>query len=217
MIHRKRRILDKPVFIQVFQGFILLCISFFLLDLDCRESLPPYEEPGRVFTVSLGSSFAFADRVRLDLGQQMLGHEKITFELELVNVFDETLSGDADPVLGEISLWWEDDPRVTATLPVMYTDEVSGHIFQHFGMAAIDPGDTARFSVWWQYCMDDQGQYIWEHAGEGWESEDAGYAYVNYGPMHFILQAKMQPFSAGPAEYSDYYEIWITFYTGTQK
>ena len=106
-----------------------LASGFLFLQMDCQESLPPYKSPQQVF--SLRTSVAFPDphNVFLNLDQQVIMHEKLTFELDLVNIYEETLSGMGQAEMGEIVVWWDKDPNVQATISVRNTDEISGNFF----------------------------------------------------------------------------------------
>jgi hypothetical protein len=185
--------------------------------MECRESLPVYEKPRKIYKLDLSTSFFRPDDIRLNLAQVILGHNKIYFELDLVNLFDETLSDSSEEKLGEITLWWDKDPAVQVHIPVMNTDEINSHIFYFTPEVTLDPGDSVRFAVWWQYCLDDEGQYMWTHADRVWQSEDGSYKYTNYGPMDFTLQAQIRPLANGPAVYSNLYKVRITFYLDEDK
>jgi hypothetical protein len=195
----------------------LLVFGILFLNMDCHESLPPYDEPLNVFDLTLSTAFARPDDIRLDIEQTILGHKKIYFDLDLINTFDETLSDSSQFVLGEISLWWDEDPTIGATLPVMNTDELTSHVFEYPQYVLMDPGDSVRFAVWWKYCVDDEDRYMWEYIDDVWYSEDENHIYENHGPMDFTLQARLQPFPGGPAVYSNILRIRITFYSVSEK
>ena len=189
-----------------------LIASVLFMSMDCNESLPPYEGPQEVFSLNLGTSFPHPEAVRMDMGQIAIGHKKIYFDLDLVNVFDETTADSSRQVLGEISLWWDEDPNVKATFPVMNHHELSTNVFEYPMFVVMDPGDSVRFSVWWQYCLDDQGLYMWDHIDEIWYSTEGNHTYFNYGPMDFTVQAKLQPYARGPVVYSNIYKMSVTFF-----
>lgn len=202
---------------RIWLVFLVIIGCLLFINMQCNESLPPYERPAHVFGLDLGCAFPDPSRVVLNIPQQILGHKKIYFDLVLKSIFDETISDSSQTMLGEILLWWNDDPNVTATIPIYCTDEISGYVFVYHPSVTIDPGDSACFAVWWQYCLGNDGKYIWENVSKTWQSEDASYIYTNYGPMEFSVQAKMQPFPKGPAIYSNVYKISITFQYDRKK
>ena len=185
--------------------------------MECRESLPLYEKPGKIYQLDLSTTFFRPDDIRLNLAQIILGHNKIYFDLDLVNLFDETLSGSSEVMLGQIALWWDEDPNVQVNIPIMTTDEINGYTFHFPPEVAIDPGDSVRFAVWWRYCMDNDSRYMWTHTDRIWKSEDDTYFYTNYGPMDFTLQAWVRPLADGPVVYSNMYKVSITFYLDEYK
>ena len=191
----------------------LLASCFLFLRMECKESLPPYEEPQNVFSLRLSTAFPNPENVYLSLDQQVIMHKRLTFEMDLVNIYEETLADSGQVMMGEISLWWDEDPNVQATLPVKTSDEIGGYLFLYPDYVILNPGDSTRFSVWWKQCIDDQGMFMWEHINHPWYSQDGNYLYENYGPMGFTVQAELQPFLRGPAVYSKPYHLSVTFYT----
>jgi hypothetical protein len=212
MTFRKRTGIQKMKRIAYAASLLVCCFLF--IQVDCTETLPLYNGPENIFALGITTAFPNPGNIQLDLDQQILGHKKLTFEIDLINIYEETLADSAQFILGDITLWWDDDPNVQATLPVKTTDEILTTVFDYPQYVIMDPGDSARFSIWWKYCKDDLDRYMWEYLDDIWYSEgDEGNILTNYGPMDFSVQAKLQPFPRGPAVYSNIYHMSVTFFT----
>lgn len=197
----------------------LLIILFALMSLgtDCEESLPAYEQPEDVLKLDLYSTVPEPMRLRFDKIRIMGGIVALSFDLNLVNQFDETISGTLPARIGRLDLFWDEDPEVIASLDITYEEEAGTNYFNPIKPVAIDPGDTASFLIVWRNFEDNHGTRMWDYVPLGDRTEDDLHIYYNHLPMHFTARAHMQPVSGGPVAYSEEFSFVITFYTVESK
>jgi hypothetical protein len=177
---------------------------------SCQESLPPYRTPPGVYSLVLRADQPGLEAVRRELGDISAGKGGLGFSLDLKNVFDETLADTIREPLGELQIWWRDDPSITATLPIGRLDEVMTHAIQWNGLLVFDPGDSVHFAVTYKTWKDDGGLPLWERVG--WRPLPGESGGIEYSPMHFSAQAWIQPFDRAPAVVSNRVDFTLIFY-----
>ena len=111
--------------------------------------------------------------------------------------------------LGELQIWWRNDPSVTAPLSIGRTDEVMTHAIQWDCLLFFDPGDSVHFAVAYKTWMDDRGLPLWERVDRWQGIEEA--EVIEYPPMHFSAQAWIQPFDRAPAVHSNRVDFTLIF------
>lgn len=184
-------------------------LALLMLAPACEESLPPYRTPSEVFSLALSADQPNLEAVRRDLVDISAGKGGLGFSMDLRNVFDETLADTVREPLGELQIWWRDDPSVTATLPIGRADEVMTHAIQWGGLLVFDPGDSVHFAVAYKTWMDDRGSPLWERV-ERWQGTGEA-ELIEYPPMRFSAQARIQPFDRAPAVYSNRIDFTLIF------
>ena len=185
---------------------LLLC-SALMLNVNCNESMPPYEQPNTVYSITLNADQPDLEFVRRDIDWVLMGKNTFGFTMNIINIFDETLAGAAQDTIGELQIYWKQNPTVTRTFQLepdneINTDELSDPSFVFF-----DPGDSIRLSVVWTFWRDDQNTYMWDHV-----NSHAGNGTITYDPMTFVAQARFQLFNEATSAYSNEVEFTVTFY-----
>jgi hypothetical protein len=175
--------------------------------MDCQESLPPYRAPEEVFRLGLFVTQPDPDDIQRDLSNVTAGKGGLGFTVDLENVFDETLLDTARAALGALEIWWNDDPSVTATIPLTRKDELVTREIAWDGFVALDPGDSIHFAVAWRWLRDDAGRGVWTLLRPE-PSPGGGFLYP---PMRFTAQARLQLFDEVPAAYSEPVSFTLRF------
>jgi hypothetical protein len=187
--------------------FLCLICSFALIaGMDCNESLPPREQPSHVYDISLTTAQADIEYIRRDISTVMGGKGGLGFTVDVKNVFDETLADTVKYTLGEIEIWWTEDPFVKATLSITIRNEIMTHEIGFWGDITFDPGDSLRLAKVWRFLNDDNGDYMWSHI-----SPVMGQDGPEYPPMEFEAQARIQLFESTAIVYSNILRFRIFF------
>jgi hypothetical protein len=186
-----------------------VCLALSLLGTSCQESLPPYRTPSDVFSLVLRADQPGLDAVRRELGDISAGKGGLGFSMDLKNVFDETMADTVREPLGELQIWWRNDPTVTAFLPIGRSDEVMTHAIQWDGLLIFDPGDSVHFAVAYKTWKDDGGSPLWERL-DRWQGTDTPGG-IEYPPMDLSAQVRIQPFDRAPAVYSNRIDFTLIF------
>ncbi|MBN2417508.1 hypothetical protein JXO52_16850 [bacterium] len=215
MLHDKRILAAAAA--RLGRTCALLLFAMMSLGSDCDESLPAYEEPENALQLDLYTSAPEPMRLRYDKIRIMGGVAALSFDLDLSNQFDETISGAMPARIGRLDISWDDDSEVIASLDITHEDEKGTNYFNPLHPVMLDPGDTASFLVIWRSFQDNRGTYLWQYAGMGEDTEDDLHIYHNHLPMQFTVTAHMQPVEGGPVVYAREYPIVITFYDFEMK
>ena len=165
----------------------MVVLALFTLSVDCTESLPPYSAPGSIFSLDFRCDQPNPDFIQRDIDNILAAKGAISFSMDITNIFDETLQGAVMNPLGEVTIWWKDDPNVQATLNLTALHEVVTDELADPQHVTFDPGDMTTLCVVWQYWQDDQDNYVWDHVFPSYR--DGQY---RYGPMTFIAQARVR-------------------------
>ena len=185
---------------------VILCSGLFL-SMDCQESLPPYSPPDSIYSLVFRADQEDLDFVQRSINEIYMGRGGFGFNMDLVNLFDETLYGASLDTLGEVFIWWENDPTVMATLHLTSYHEIVTYELNDPSHVFFDPGDSIRLAIVWRYWKDDLGNDIWIHTGSTYENQR-----TRYDPMHFIAQARIQLFAETPDVYSNQIFFTVHFY-----
>lgn len=190
-------------------GYILLSAVLTLLFLGsiCEESLPPYADPGDVYSLRLQADTHDLMNIRRDINQITMGKGALGFSLVLKNEFDETLAAMSRDTLGEISIWWKDDPLVKRSIYITRYDENLTDEIQYDWTVSLDPGDSIHCATMWQFIRDDAGVNMWDHLGTIIKPDLA-----RENAMTFQAQARIVLIDQTPAAWSDIVEFRIWFY-----
>lgn len=140
-------------------GFFLIAFYSFG-GFACNESLPVYSSPENILqamTVPLNSPedtvrYFMRDNNNPNLVTVRLDSPFNGYEVKIVNTFDETVQDDAD-VQGKLELSWKDKTTLTAEIPITITNFYSSHYDPSNGLITINPGDTARLRVFWNFKL----------------------------------------------------------------
>ena len=127
----------------------LALMSLFFLGLgllsSCQEELPVYQDPRSVLKGSVGEQYLLSSTENV-----------VRLEFAAVNRYDETFQ--AEGVLrGEMTLTLGRRPEVRKTLILGPSNVVKGQYNPTSHELTMDPGDTVRFAVYWDYT-DDEGR-----------------------------------------------------------
>ncbi len=111
---------------------------------SCKEDLPPYADPRDVFDGRLAAAYAIS---RTD--------NSLKAYLTVINKYDETLE-DTSILSGQIVLTWQADPTFRRTLQL---SDANILLVRNYNpdtkMLRLDPGDSIRFGVSWNFLSDD--------------------------------------------------------------
>lgn len=118
--------------------------ALLLLSLSCKEELPPYHDPRDVFDGRLSGAYAISP-----------AENALKAYFTVINSYDETLEGTA-LLTGRIVLTWQGDSTFRRTIGLTdanilfarHYDATSKHL-------RIDPGDSVRFGISWNFIADD--------------------------------------------------------------
>ena len=102
---------------------------------------------------------------------------------------------------------------VTATLPLMPSDELGTSEVEWNNFIEFDVGDTLQLSKLWWLWQDDTGQYLWRY---NMYSDSQGHDSLVSPPMHLRAQAKLQLFDQTAAVFSDIMDFTVYFYMSDQ-
>ncbi len=122
-------------------GIALLILAL----VSCKENLPSYHDPRNVFDVRLQGSYVLT-----------ISDNSLKVYIVVVNAYDETFEG---PVVvgGTIEIVFLKDPLVKKTFALSASNLISGGNYNPSeNTMRIDPGDTLRFRVSWNF-VDDNG------------------------------------------------------------
>jgi len=184
----------------------LICNLLFIR-LTCDESLPARLEPANVYIVSLQIIAPYPDRIRRDMGQVEVGKGNLGFNVSVINVFDETLTDTVQYRFGQIEIWWTDQPDVMKTIPITIRDELETNEIGFWGDIIFDPGDSIYVVTIWPFLMDDDSISMWNHLTPFYTPDG-----MEYPPMEFEAQAKVQLFEQTAMVYSDIVRFRVYFY-----
>lgn len=125
---------------------ILIAGLFQILFGSCEENLPVYEMPENVLQCAIGVDYVLSPT-----------DNSIKVYFIVVNTFDETL--EAPGVLtGTISLTSVRDPEIKKTYEVGPATVIAARGYNRFtGTLRIDPGDSIRYLVSWNFQQADNG------------------------------------------------------------
>jgi len=119
--------------------------SVFFNGMVCDETLPPYQDPRDILIASIGARYVLFG-----------GDNSLKIFLDVHNSYDETLEARAD-FSGEMKITLARDPSVSRTFSITQTDlRTTGKYTPATGVLRMDPGDTVRFEVSWDF-VDDNG------------------------------------------------------------
>lgn len=148
--------------------FIFFALTVFTV--SCEESLPTREKiPVQLFetifqTADSGTTFTFTrDPVNIHTEHP----PPILYQLQLINIFDETLQGLADSINGTLDIWLEEDPTVGKTFALSQISE-----FPPIGIPSqidssyitLDPGDTFYVEIAW-FHETEKSIKMWDYFG----------------------------------------------------
>ena len=146
--------------------FVFFTVTVFTT--SCEESLPTREEiPVQIFeaifqTADSGTTFtATRDPINIHTPHP----PPIVYQLQLINIFDETLQGLADSINGSFEIWLDGDPSVGITFLLSQSNE-----FPPIGTPSqidsayitLDPGDTFFVEIEWPHETDDSVK-MWDY------------------------------------------------------
>jgi hypothetical protein len=185
---------------------LMICTGF-LLGTDCQESMPSYILPTGMYEIKLRADQVNLDRVEREIGQIESGKGGFGFTITITNTFDETMAGSVKDTLADLQIWWKENPNVMATFHLTPLHEVATHELWDPVNVFFDPGDSVRLAIVWYNWKDDQYNDVWEYVQKLETIEK-----IQYGPMTFIAEARIQLFDQLPIKYSNQVEFTVTFY-----
>jgi hypothetical protein len=168
-------------------ALLFLFCSTFIGIWGCNESLPVYTPPENVLKASIGALNTPIDTVRysmLDDNNPNLVRVTLTspfhgYELAIVNNYEETIQDDLD-VEGQLELAWVEKPELKAVIPITNTSFYDGDLDPVTGLLTINPGDTVRFRVYWNFRL---------------TTTDWAFSQVHYTDGPAVVVGPMQVFS----------------------
>lgn len=127
-------------FPSVLSPFLLFAFT------SCNETLPTYKMPHDVLKSRIEAEYVLSPT-----------DNSVKVYFVVVNTFDETLEGPG-VLRGTISLTSARDPRIRRTYEVGPATLISARGYDRLtGMLRIDPGDSIRFLVSWNFINSDNG------------------------------------------------------------
>ena len=153
-----------------FFSIIFIFFALTVFTVSCEESLPTREEiPVQLFetifqTADSGTTFTFTrDPVNIHTEHP----PPILYQLQLINIFDETLQGLADSINGTFEIWLEEDPTVGKTFALSQISElppigIPSQIDSSY--ITLDPGDTFYVEIAW-FHETEKSIKMWEYFG----------------------------------------------------
>ncbi|MBI3787376.1 MAG: hypothetical protein HY276_03875 [Ignavibacteriales bacterium] len=113
----------------------------------CNESLPTYQAPDKIFEGSISTAYLLT-----------IQYNAMSVQLVMVNIFDETFQ--AQGVLkGYVEIVSARDPSIRKRLEVGPGNVIHARGYdRNTGMLLIDPQDTIRVGVQWDFKADDSGR-----------------------------------------------------------
>jgi hypothetical protein len=128
-------------------SFLGALVAVLLVTLGpCSESLPPYQDPARLFDARIDGAYALTSN-----------DNSMKVYFSVTNVYDETIDGQG-VITGSIEVRSARDPNVKKTFSLTGTNVVSAPGFDRITRRLIvDPGDTIRLGVSWDF-IDDAGR-----------------------------------------------------------
>ncbi|MHB1050907.1 MAG: hypothetical protein ACYC09_12575 [Bacteroidota bacterium] len=138
---------------------ILFCSTLIGIG-SCNESLPVYTPPENVLSIEINPLNAETDSVRysmLDNNNPNLVRVTLTspfhgYEIAIVNNYEETIQDDLE-IEGNLELSWEEKPELKAVIPITNTSFYDGDLDPVTGLVTINPGDTIRLRVYWDFRL----------------------------------------------------------------
>jgi hypothetical protein len=139
---------------------LLLFCSTFIGNWACNESLPVYTPPENVLITEIIPLNAVTDSVRYtmrDDNNPNLVRVTLTtpfhgYEIAIVNNYEETIQDDLE-IEGNLELAWEEKPELKAVIPITNTSFYDGDLDPVTGLVTINPGDTIRLRVYWDFRL----------------------------------------------------------------
>lgn len=117
-----------------------------LLCLSCTESLPPYQDPTKLFGGSIDALYLLSTY-----------QNEMRVVLRVRNIYDEQLDGQA-LIAGQVEIVAVRDQAVHKTIQLTPLDLVSAKGYdRQSGRLVFDPGEEIRFEVSWNF-VDDSGR-----------------------------------------------------------
>lgn len=127
---------------------------------SCNESLPVYTPPENVLKASIVALNTPTDTVRYsmlddnnpNLVRVTLNSPFNGYEIVFVNTYEETIQDDME-IDGTCELAWVEKPELKAMMTLSNTSFYSGDLDPATGMLTINPGDTVRLRVFWNFRL----------------------------------------------------------------
>lgn len=117
-----------------------------LINLSCKEPLPPYEDPRNVFEGSLDPEYVYA-----------FNDNSLKIRFAIKNKFDETLQARA-VLTGSLQISLRRNPDFKRTFFLSASNLVQATNYNpNSRILTINPGDSIRFGVSWNF-LDDNGR-----------------------------------------------------------
>lgn len=114
--------------------------------LSCTEPHPPYQDPLDVFESSIDAEYAYRSN-----------DNSLKIRLAVKNKFDETLHSKA-LLTGSIQISLQRNPDIKKTFTLAASNLIQASSYNPVNQVlTIDPGDSIRFSVTWNF-IDDAGK-----------------------------------------------------------
>ncbi|MBN2355890.1 hypothetical protein JXO59_07240 [candidate division KSB1 bacterium] len=164
----------RLVGIMIKTMLILVC----LMIISCDEKLPPRIQPGSTMQISA----FFADPAYYE----WIGGLCLRIYIAIENTYEETFH-DTVSVGGQVRIWWERRPEMTATVPLSNYDihpatRIEGDV------VTMDPGEKIYLECFWNLITDD-GQRILDLLDYGEIPPGGGQVFAK--PEVFKLQASV--------------------------
>lgn len=134
----------------------LIIISAVMTGLSCNESLPSYSKPvdflqGSVRNLGLPDvQYSHVDVNDISKVSVSIYSPPQIFFVDIVNTFDETIQDNLD-VSGTLELICDEIPSINVTLKLSQTNLMGLHYNPKTKLLTLNPGDTLKLRVAWQY------------------------------------------------------------------
>lgn len=161
-----------------------------LLTAGCDEALPPRDEPQNVASLGVGFN---TTRVLMswnfDTGRKRVLNGTGSFKVELTNLYDDVLQGDA-ALAGEVEIWLKEKPWARAVVRIGTVDLKNPWVVRN-GLVTLLPDSSARFEIPWDH-LTDAGRPFYEFAQLTYYRDLNNQGYFEASPLTFGVRARLQ-------------------------
>ncbi len=175
---------------SIFQFSVLVGLSFAILSLSCKEELPVYESPDKVFSVKVEVVEQLADRIAPPDAQVV--RMKLTGE----NIYDEVFF-DTVNIKGTMRISWLRNPGRERTISFDEKNFLNRDLISNRKMMLL-PGQQFGFQFFWNFKGDDsvyfpsEMNYVYAFRREC--ARHLGYQVICSDPEEMIIEGEVTIF-----------------------